>query len=215
MGIALIFQVVANISIIPYVTTCTDFSGTVPNFNRNFRVPRRSFGTQKYTDFKNVYRILYLILCKKIIVFLFYYIDTCIDYIGKRSSQFDHIMIFAWSALSQIPDWKFSEDSAKCIAKQQCFDMESYDTALFDQFSYLKKFVTVDKIQSWDENSFAIDRRWVECFQHFAKKYVPYICWESSRIFSVYLAHQHPSRELFLLLMKYGLPTKRKWKSKH
>lgn len=49
---------------IDYVTNCTDFSGTVPIFNSKFRVPKRSFGTRKYTDFGNMYRILYRILSK-------------------------------------------------------------------------------------------------------------------------------------------------------
>lgn len=46
--------------------------------------------------------------------------------------------------------------------------------ALFDQFIYVKKYVTAEKIQSWEENSIAIDQRWVESFQHFSNNHIPY-----------------------------------------
>lgn len=83
-------------------------------------------------------------------------------------------MIFAWCALDQTPEWEFIETSAKFMASHNRFDMESCDTALFDQFTYVKKFVTPDKIQSWEENNIDTDKRWVEIFQHFAKNNIPY-----------------------------------------
>lgn len=83
-------------------------------------------------------------------------------------------MIFAWCALDQPPQWKFIETTAKYIATNNHFDLESSDTDLFDQFTYLERYVTEEKIQSWEENGTATDQRWVEIFQHFVKKKVPY-----------------------------------------
>lgn len=100
--------------------------------------------------------------------------DTCIDYISEWTNYFNQIMIFAWVALDQPPEWIFIESSAKYMVEMKRFDMESTDNDLFDQFTYLKKYVVVEKIQQWEENSVAIDQRWVEIFQHFAKNDVPY-----------------------------------------
>lgn len=83
-------------------------------------------------------------------------------------------MIFAWCALDQQPEWKFIEASAKFISSKQRFDIESCDMELFDQFTYLKKYVSENKIHSWEENNVTFDQRWVECFQHFAKNNIPF-----------------------------------------
>ncbi|XP_039953666.1 uncharacterized protein LOC120770336 [Bactrocera tryoni] len=49
--------------------------------------------------------------------------------------------------------------TAKYIATNNHFDLESSDTDLFDQFTYLERFVTEEKIQSWEENGTATDQR--------------------------------------------------------
>ncbi|XP_039968892.1 uncharacterized protein LOC120780693 [Bactrocera tryoni] len=86
--------------------------------------------------------------------------ESCIKYIEKWKEQFDHIMIFAWCALDQPPKWKFIETTAKYSATNNHFDLESSDTDLFDQFTYLERYVTEEKIQSWEENGTATDQRW-------------------------------------------------------
>lgn len=100
--------------------------------------------------------------------------------------QFEHIMIFAWAALDQTPEWEFIEASAKFMASKQRFDIESFDIELFDQCSYLKKFISNEKIQSWEQENIATDQRWVECFKHFAKHNVP--CNHMLKIVSYILA---------------------------
>lgn len=106
--------------------------------------------------------------------FSIYLLAECVSYIQMWIAQFDHVMIFVWSALDQPPEWEYVEASAKLIASKNRFDIESCDTELFDQFTHLNKYVTAEKIQSWEENSIATDQRWVECFKHFAKKNIPY-----------------------------------------
>lgn len=116
-----------------------------------------------------------MFLSTSFLMFLcFFLLAECITYIKQWITQFDHLLIFAWAALDQPPEWNHVETSAKFIASKNRFDIESYDTELFDQFTFLTKYVTGDKIQSWEENSVAIDQRWVECFQHFAKKSIPH-----------------------------------------
>lgn len=105
---------------------------------------------------------------------LTYTAETCIEYIEKWSIHFKDVMIFAWCALDQQPEWKFIEASAKFISAKQRFDIESCDTELFDQFTYLKKYVSENKIHSWEENNVTFDQRWVECFQNLAKNNIPF-----------------------------------------
>lgn len=83
-------------------------------------------------------------------------------------------MIYAWTALDHPHEWKYIEITAKHIASIGRFDMESCDNALFDQTCYLQKYATAEKIQSWEENEVVTDKRWVECFKHFAKNNIPY-----------------------------------------
>lgn len=100
--------------------------------------------------------------------------EKCVEYSDKWVVHFQHILIFAWTALDQPLEWKFIETSAKYIASKGRFDFESCDNELFDQCNYLKKFATEERIQSWDEKEIGVDKRWVECFEHFAKNNVPY-----------------------------------------
>ena len=93
---------------------------------------------------------------------------------SKWTTQFDHLMLFAWIALDIVPEWKFIQASAKYIAEKDKFDFISNDTDLFDQFGCLKNFATNSKIQAWEETSTAIDQRWVEIFGYFSKNKIPF-----------------------------------------
>lgn len=105
---------------------------------------------------------------------LFLFLAECIDYIQKWTVHFEHLKIFAWSALERIPDWESIQTSAKFIASKHRFNIESNDTELFDQTTFLKRYVIAEKIQSWKENKTATDQRWVEIFQYFAKNHIPH-----------------------------------------
>lgn len=104
----------------------------------------------------------------------FWFSETAIEYISKWSSQFDHIMLFAWIGLDIVPEWEYVEASAKYMTEKNKFDLLSNDNDLFDQFSCLKKYVTDAKIQSWEENCTTVDQRWVEIFGHFSKNKIPF-----------------------------------------
>lgn len=47
---------------------------------------------------------------------------------------------------------------------------------LFDQFGCLKNYVTTKKIEKWNEESTPADKRWAECFTHFAKNHLKFDC---------------------------------------
>lgn len=67
----------------------------------------------------------------------FWFSETAIEYISKWSSQFDHIMLFAWIGLDIVPEWEYVEASAKYMTEKNKFDLLSNDNDLFDQFSCL------------------------------------------------------------------------------
>lgn len=94
---------------------------------------------------------------------------TAIGYLSKWARQFNEIMLFAWTSLDIVPEWAFLEASAKYLEDKKQFDTLANDNELFDQFTELKKFVTADKIQFWEEKITPVDKRWIEIFQHFSK----------------------------------------------
>lgn len=64
-------------------------------------------------------------------------------------------MLFAWTSLDIVPEWAFLEASAKYLEDKNQFDTLANDNELFDQFTELKKFVTADKIQFWEEKNYS------------------------------------------------------------
>lgn len=100
-------------------------------------------------------------------------IETCIEYITGWTAQFDHIMIFAWCALKKLPKWEDIEASVTFMTSKNRFD-RTHETELFDQLTYLKQYVTSEKIAMWTEKETPTDARWVECFQHFREQNIRY-----------------------------------------
>lgn len=105
------------------------------------------------------------------------------------------------------------EISAKFIESKQRFDTASCDNELFDQVTYLKKYVTSEKITSWEETCIATDQRWVECFKHFSKNNVPFHHLE--KIISYILAlpgTAAPVERVFSIINEIWSFEKRVWK---
>ncbi|XP_049306212.1 uncharacterized protein LOC125776715 [Bactrocera dorsalis] len=124
--------------------------------------------------------------------------ESCIKYIEKGKEQFDHIMIFAWCALDQPPQWKFIETTAKYIATNNHFDLESSDTDLFDQFMYLERYVTEENNRGKKMVLPPINAG-LKFFKISSKRRFDTTTWsESYRIFSPCQAHQPPLNEYFL-----------------
>lgn len=74
------------------------------------------------------------------------------------------------SIIAEYRRWKERSNRSR----EEALKIESCDTKLFDQITFLTKYVTVEKIQSWEENSVTADQRRVECFQYSEKKNIPY-----------------------------------------
>ncbi|PSN52906.1 hypothetical protein C0J52_02978 [Blattella germanica] len=52
------------------------------------------------------------------------------------------------------------------VAKKGFFDL-MLDTELFDEFTCVLKYVTSDKLSSWNDSKTPVEKRWTEIFCHF------------------------------------------------
>jgi hAT family C-terminal dimerisation region len=100
--------------------------------------------------------------------------DTCINYLKRWTKQFDVVESFHWAVLQDVPQWENIETTYKMMLKNGAFTGIDSDVDLFDQFGYLIKFTTTEKIMEWKRDKLPSDMRWVECFKHFSTNHVPY-----------------------------------------
>lgn len=78
---------------------------------------------------------------------------------------------FQWAVLKKEITWEQVEGTADFLIQRNIL---SHDDGLFDQYGYLKEFVTASKIQSWNSAKASSEDRWVECFRHFEQNNVPF-----------------------------------------
>lgn len=100
--------------------------------------------------------------------------ETCIDYISQWKEQFEDVLMFGWATLTVVPDWNAVEATLKFMVEKKWTSDEDSNVDLFDEFGYVLKFVTQDKITAWNGNGTKPHQRWVECFQHFENNHIPY-----------------------------------------
>lgn len=99
--------------------------------------------------------------------------ETSANYLDRWSIQFEEINIFDWVLLRSQTSW---EDVQKCVAfVNGIFPDKINDNELFDEISYIQRYVTAEKINEWSTPSaqVPVEKRWMEIFQHFANHYVP------------------------------------------
>lgn len=117
-------------------------------------------------------------------VILFY--RTCINYLDQWKEQFEDVRIFDWARLNVVPEWKDVDATIKFMVEKKWLNADEDNIDLFDEFGYVLKFVTADKIVSWNQAKGTKGKmkekivpvkshlRWVECFKHFESNNVPY-----------------------------------------
>lgn len=101
-------------------------------------------------------------------------LDTSIDYLKRWTAQFSAVKSFNWALLNDVPQWVQIENTYKNSLDKRAFTDKDSDVALFDQFGFLMKFLTDEKVQQWKQNKTPFDLRWVEIFKHFDKNNVAY-----------------------------------------
>lgn len=101
--------------------------------------------------------------------------QACVDYLDQWKLQFEDVLIFGWATLTTVPNWNEVEATIKFLVENNWMSAEEkMNVELFDEFGFVKRFVTTDKIRAWNENHTKPHQRWVECFQHFENNHVLY-----------------------------------------
>lgn len=90
------------------------------------------------------------------------------------TDQFEQVKVFEWVTLQEPLKWESVESTMKFMAERNAFDMENDASALLDQFNFVRNFASDEKIAEWKENKTNSSGRWVETFQHFDKKSIPF-----------------------------------------
>lgn len=102
-----------------------------------------------------------------------YFSETCLDYLERWTAQFHHVESFQWAGLKKELTWNQVEETAEFLIQRNVLNRDDVDRGLFDQYGYLKEFVTTSKIQSWNSAKASSEDRWVECFRHFEQNNIP------------------------------------------
>lgn len=81
---------------------------------------------------------------------------------------------FSWVDLRRVPDWESVKKSLAVMEENTSFDVARHSTAVFQQFGYIKKYVSDDKIAKWKKDKVSTEARWVEVFNHMNKNDIPF-----------------------------------------
>lgn len=65
--------------------------------------------------------------------------------------------------------------SMKKVAEKSSFDEYENSMQVLDQYNYIKKYCTADKLFEWDSKQTKTDERWVGISQHMHAQHIPYI----------------------------------------
>lgn len=104
----------------------------------------------------------------------FSFIDVAIKYLDEWTTQFSFTRDFLWINLKEKPEWGDISNTMNLLANKNFFDLEEMAGKMFDQYNYVKNYVTDEKIEEWREKKMDIDKRWVEIFLHFRNHNVPF-----------------------------------------
>lgn len=91
---------------------------------------------------------------------------TSKEYLEQWCQFNAQLAVFEWSNLRKVPTWEDVQNVTDLLITQR-FLSRSQDTEVFDEFSLISSYVTVEKIKSWNDENVATEDRWVELFKHF------------------------------------------------
>lgn len=77
------------------------------------------------------------------------------------------LIAFDWITLKSTPTWKNVENVMLKLKADRLYDADNNAAKLHEQFIYVKKYCTDDKIQQWKKDKFSTVKRWIEIFKHF------------------------------------------------
>lgn len=97
----------------------------------------------------------------------------CLDYLEIWSVKLVEIDCFEWTELKNVVHWEEVQGSLLFIRDRFSHDKEIIDeNALLDQITYLKEYVSEQRLLSWKNENKPVDLKWVEVFNFFEKENV-------------------------------------------
>lgn len=112
--------------------------------------------------------------------------QTCIDYLEQWKVQFEDVLIFDWAGLAAAPNWKDVETTIKFMVEKNWLKPEDNNVELFDEFGYILKFITPEKISEWNKK--------ILLLSHVLLNHIN-VGWNVSNIFKVTMYRTLASRE--------------------
>lgn len=116
------------------------------------------------------YFILFLILR-----FFLRLLESAIDYLIAWTEELEPFQNFSWISLHGFPDWTTVKNSMKKVSEHTSFDRNVNASQVFEQYGFIKKYCTDEKLEEWTEIELPTDKRWVEIFKHMNAHGVPFI----------------------------------------
>lgn len=99
--------------------------------------------------------------------------QNCLDYLNLWSAQFKEINCFEWTELKNVPEWNAVQSCISFMSER--FPTHIIDeNLLFDEVTYLKKYVTDEKITGWDNRNVPLELKWLEVFNFFKEQHIPF-----------------------------------------
>ncbi|CAL8068026.1 unnamed protein product [Orchesella dallaii] len=96
--------------------------------------------------------------------------DVAIKYLTDWMQHFNCVSYFSWTSLTKLPSWKELEDSMATFTKFTGKTLS--ENELFDEYGFLGRYLTAEKIKEWEESPICADQKWALIFQHFKNSHV-------------------------------------------
>lgn len=100
--------------------------------------------------------------------------DDASDYLLKWTEELATFKDFDWVVLRKFPEWSAVKKSMQILSAKASFDMAANSSAVFEQYGYMKKYCTAEKLTEWRTNGLATEDRWVEIFKYMEAEHVPF-----------------------------------------
>lgn len=94
------------------------------------------------------------------------------EYLEMWSEQFATIKTSSWILLIDVPQWPEIELTMKGMIERKIFAMED-SSNLFDQYNYVRTYLTTEKLNDWNMQKTGADKRWAQTFLHLNSRNIP------------------------------------------
>lgn len=101
-----------------------------------------------------------------------FFYKNSLQYLEKWTSQYKYAKDFQWACLKTAIKWEDVEKSFVFVSQKT--DQTISENDLFDEVGYINKYIDDIKLSEWKEQNVSVDLRWVDIFQHFSTRGVPF-----------------------------------------